>query len=112
MGLSNTIEFAELDHLYLDPCNPRLGLARSGSILNQERVLELVREWSLEQLAVSFLENGFWPQEAVIVVKEDLYGQPEQLVVVEGNRRVAALKFFETCGCWRKSTNHVAPDGS
>ena len=57
--------------------------------------MELMRSWSLDGLAVSFLENGFWPQEAVIVVKEDLYDPPSKLVVVEGNRRIAALKYLK-----------------
>ncbi len=57
--------------------------------------MEQMRTWSLEELAVSFLENGFWPQEAVIVVKEELYGQPGTLVVVEGNRRIAALSYLK-----------------
>ena len=95
MALANTIEFASLEELYLDPLNPRLGRANSGASVTQSQVLERMRGWSLEELAVSFLENGFWPQEAVIVVKEELYGQPEMLVVVEGNRRIASLKILE-----------------
>ena len=95
MALAHTIEFASLEELYLDPLNPRLGRAKSGASVTQSQVLELMRGWSLEELAVSFLENGFWPQEAVIVVKEELYGQPEKLVVVEGNRRIASLKYLE-----------------
>lgn len=94
MALAHTIEFAELDDLYLDPTNPRLGRANSGPNVTQERVLELMRGWSLEELAVSFLESGFWPQEAVIVVKEPLYDEPAKLVVVEGNRRIAALRYL------------------
>jgi len=41
-----------------------------------------------------FLENGgFWTHEAVLVVEEELYGET-CLVVVEGNRRLAALKYL------------------
>jgi hypothetical protein len=50
--------------------------------------------WTLEELAVSFVENGFWPQEALIIVKEKLYG-PVVNVVVEGNRRLAALRLLK-----------------
>jgi hypothetical protein len=53
-----------------------------------------MRDWTLDELAVSFLESGFWPQEALIVVREKLYGK-DALVVVEGNRRLAALKFLK-----------------
>lgn len=92
MPLSNKIEFTSVEELYLDPYNPRLGHARSGESTTQQQIMEFVRTWDLEELAVSFLENGFWPQEAVVVVEEELYGPPLKLVVVEGNRRLAALK--------------------
>ena len=91
MALSHTIEFVALDELSLDPRNPRLGRrARSEPEADQECLMDLMRDWSLEELAISFLENGFWPQEAVIVVQED-----NKLVVVEGNRRIAALKYLK-----------------
>ena len=95
MPLSHTIEFVALEQLSLDPRNPRLGLGDEEPLATQERILELMRGWNLEELAVSFLENGFWPQEAVIVVKEELYNEPDMLVVVEGNRRIAALKYLQ-----------------
>jgi hypothetical protein len=53
-----------------------------------------MKDWTLDELAVSFAESGFWPQEALIVVKETIYGS-EQLVVVEGNRRLASLKMLK-----------------
>lgn len=95
MSLSHQIEFADIENLLLDPGNPRLGRAHSEPSATQEEVLESMRSWSLEELAVSFLESGFWPQEAVIVVKEELYSAPCKFVVVEGNRRIAALKYLK-----------------
>jgi hypothetical protein len=89
------IEFAEfLDDLFLDPLNPRLGRTRTNRDLPQDKVLELMRDWNLDELAESFIENGFWPQEALIVVEEKLYGKTCK-VVVEGNRRLAALKYLK-----------------
>jgi hypothetical protein len=52
-----------------------------------------MEDWNLDELGVSFLESGFWPQEAVLVVEEKLYGT-KSLVVVEGNRRIAALRML------------------
>ena len=49
-----------------------------------------MRDWSLEELATSFLESGFWPHEAVLCITEDIGGE-NRLIVVEGNRRIAAL---------------------
>ena len=93
MAISNRIAYEQLDNLFLDPLNPRLGRAHTGREVTQQRVLELMRDWTLDELAVSFLENGYWPQEAVLVVREELYGE-ERLVVVEGNRRLAALMYL------------------
>ena len=117
MSPSHTIEFIALEKLFLDPRNPRLGGARSDPSATQERLMKEMRTWSLEELAVSFIENGFWPQEAVIVVEEELYEPPNTLVVVEGNRRIAALKYLKEAVAgkpvsrtWRHLAEGVQPD--
>ena len=117
MSLSHSINLTEIENLFLDPSNPRLGLGLLKPPASQDKVLEYMRSWSLEELAISFLENGYWPQEAVIVVKEELYGPPKRLVVVEGNRRIAALKYLQkaTTGepvpqAWKRITEGVDPD--
>jgi hypothetical protein len=91
MAISQTTEFAGLDDLYLDPKNPRLGRHPDEKGLSQEEILALMEEWKLDELATSFLVNGqFWVNEAVLVVEEKIYGKLRK-VVVEGNRRLAAL---------------------
>lgn len=83
------------ENLFLDPNNPRLGRHNIVKGLTQDEILALMKDWMLEELAVSFLESGFWPQEALIVVKEPVPGKKGAvLVVVEGNRRLAALKML------------------
>jgi hypothetical protein len=94
MAVARNIDYASVDDLFLDPTNPRLGRANTGPDVPQNRILDLMKTWSLEELAVSFMENHFWPQEALIAVREELYGQPN-LIVVEGNRRLAALKLLK-----------------
>ncbi|MEC4024246.1 hypothetical protein VSO52_15790 [Pseudomonas fulva] len=84
------IKYAKLDELNLDPLNPRLGRNLAKPNTKQDKILEVMNDWTLDELAVSFIESGFWPQEALIVVEEPIYGRPG-LVVVEGNRRLAAL---------------------
>jgi hypothetical protein len=79
-----------LRELNLDPRNPRLGLRNSEAELPQDAILEMMEDWALEELAISFLESGYWPQEALLVVREPIYGA-EGNIVVEGNRRLAAL---------------------
>jgi hypothetical protein len=91
VAISNKIEYDDIEALFL---NPRLGRNNTGPKVPQEKILELMQDWTLDELAVSFLESGFWPQEALLVVEELLYGK-KRLVVVEGNRRLAALKFLQ-----------------
>ncbi|HEV2177128.1 MAG TPA: hypothetical protein VGW33_07995 [Terriglobia bacterium] len=93
MAVQNKIEYSELNDLYLDASNPRLGRENAQHQLSQRQVLEAMKDWTLEELALSFLESGFWPQEALLVVDELLDGR-ERRVVVEGNRRLAALKLL------------------
>ena len=92
MAVSTELSFAEVSELNLDPLNPRLGRHRMSRETLQDALLEMMREWVLDELALSYLESGgFWSHEPLIVVKEELYGD-ECLIVVEGNRRLAALK--------------------
>ncbi len=100
MSVHNEIQYASIDDLFLDPENPRLGRSTTRPNLEQEKILELMQDWTLDELAVSFLESGFWVQEALIVVdqelKEKLYDDgKKRLVVIEGNRRLAALTYLK-----------------
>jgi len=101
--ISRTIEYADVDALNLDPTNPRLGRENSGPKVSQSEVLNLMQDWNLDELALSFVENGFWPQEALLLVEEALYGRT-RLVVVEGNRRLAALKLLREAALGRPAS--------
>jgi ParB-like chromosome segregation protein Spo0J len=95
MAVSTHISFEEIDNLYLDPLNPRLGRHRIAADNSQEKLLEWMSEWKVDELAASYIESGgFWAHEPLIVVKERLYKKDGALVVVEGNRRLAALKLL------------------
>ncbi len=94
MPVHNKIEYAKLSELHLDPDNPRLGRENTKKDLSEPKILELMKDWMLEELALSFLESGFWPQEALIVLRQTVGGKLF-LVVVEGNRRLAALKLLK-----------------
>lgn len=100
--------------LYLDPFNPRLAKEHQGS--SQFNLIEtLYNEFDLEELAYSMAENGYFDEEPIVVVPEDLpHGfkldtDPEKaqtqlydlvkqrkvkFTVVEGNRRTATLKIL------------------
>lgn len=89
--LAREIEYISLGEIALDPRNPRLGRAAHLENLDQDQIYDKMKDWSLEELATSFLESGFWPHEAVLCVVENIQGK-DGLVVVEGNRRIAALQ--------------------
>ncbi len=93
MSISTELEYATLDNLYLDAKNPRLGRHQTDANLSQEEILEMMNDWVLDELAISYLESGFWTHEALLVVKEPLDGE-QRLVVIEGNRRLAALIYL------------------
>src|SRR2546423_1553622 len=94
MAIHTDLKFGGLDDFCLDPTNPRLGRNNTGRDVPQARILKLMQDWKLDELAVSFLESGgFWTQEALLAIKENLYGKPT-LVVLEGNRRLAALLYL------------------
>lgn len=84
------VEYAPLSEILLDPKNPRLGRAVQEMGLSQLEIYDRMRDWSLDELATSFLESGFWAHEPVLCAVEEIDGD-KRLVVVEGNRRIAAL---------------------
>jgi len=115
MAVQNKIEYSELKDLYLDASNPRLGRENTEHQLSQDKILEAMKDWTLDELALSFLESGFWPQEALLVVDELLGGQKRH-VVVEGSRRLAALKLLKLAfdgkpesKKWRELVAHQNP---
>lgn len=85
------IEQADVDNLLLDPENPRLRRVHGGKLLDQDQLLKEMVNWELDELIVSYLKSGFWQHEPLLVVDENRDGLAGT-VVVEGNRRAAALK--------------------
>ena len=73
--------------LRLDASNPRLPEHLRGA--DQSRLLEYLHATAaLDELAKSFVDNGFFPHEPLIVSQPDDGGRHD---VLEGNRRLAAL---------------------
>ena len=94
MSVSDKIEYVATEQLNLDPRNPRLREDQHG--LLQDELLEVMTDWGLEEIAASVGENGYWPHEAQLVVREKLLPQAdkESIIVVEGNRRLAAVRLL------------------
>jgi len=75
----------DVDRLVLDDKNPRLPEHLHGA--SQAEILRwLFEESVLEELAISFLDHGYFAHEPLFAVKSG-----ETWTVIEGNRRLAAL---------------------
>ena len=82
-----TLGRVPVDTLLLDPDNPRLPEGVQGAA--PDEVLAYLEQHDvLDELAASFVANGYFPNEPILVLPPDSDGQR---VVVEGNRRLAAL---------------------
>ncbi len=84
--------------LRLDKENPRLAAGPGGN--TQDALIGILwSEMDAEEIALSILANGFLPEEPLLVYKEK--GR-EEYVVVEGNRRLAAVRVLREDSLRRK----------
>ena len=112
MPPTTPIEMIEISRLLLDAENHRFGRHFVNKRPSQEDIRKKMEDWTLDELAISFIENGFWPQEALIVLDGD-----ERLIVLEGNRRLAALQMLHEAvrgdpvsPKWRTIADSAAPE--
>jgi len=78
-----------VEDLYLDPKNPRLAEDGFG-IEDQGQILKVLwKERAVNEIVNSIATSGYWPQEVLFAAKEE-----GKLVVVEGNRRLSAVKLL------------------
>lgn len=78
----------KLSELLLDRDNPRFGLQNKEG--NQQRILDhIVEKFGVDDILSSLAVNGYFEAEP-LVCRKQLPGQSENMVVVEGNRRLAA----------------------
>lgn len=85
---ANRTRWFAVDDLHLDPENPRLIL--EGSSDEPALLRKLYEEEALDELFPSFIENGYFEEEPLVVTPRDEGGY----TVVEGNRRLATLKLL------------------
>lgn len=83
-------EMIEVDVLLLDPINPRL-MDADFSLGDQDKILNrLWTEFNVAEIVDSIIaSNGFWKHEPLVAVEER-----GKLIVIEGNRRLAAVKLL------------------
>lgn len=78
--------------LHLDPKNPRLGRETTARA-PREIVQYLFEHDKAIEVAESIASRGYFPNEPLLAIREN-----DRLVVVEGNRRLAALKALREPG--------------
>ena len=89
------LEDIEVENLFFDENNPRLG---SHEARTQDAILDLlVREMSVDEVALSIAENGFYSAERLMVIGRGSRAETEY-TVVEGNRRLAAVQLLLDAG--------------
>lgn len=78
-----------VSELLLDPQNPRIPLA--GEVSQRDLVAQLIDHEDVFGLAKGIASQGFYPSELLICVESG-----DDLVVIEGNRRLASLQLLST----------------
>ena len=87
------VEIYGLADLQFDPENPRLPVTVDGH--NEQQVLQwMLGDDSLTELIGSIGEQDYFPGEPVLVAPPDAGGHGPPFLVVEGNRRLAAVKLL------------------
>ena len=85
-----TMQRLAVDKLLFDDMNPRLPERLHGG--SQSEILRFLHEQGvLEELAQSYCDHGFFQNEPLIVIQQN---SKDEYIVVEGNRRLAALKIL------------------
>jgi len=79
-----------VENLRLDPSNPRL-LTVPENPTQEELVQALWKEFAVDEVALSIAANGYFQEEPLLVVPEDKAHPEGPFLVVEGNRRFAAV---------------------
>ncbi|MEP2735360.1 MAG: hypothetical protein ABJP34_03600 [Erythrobacter sp.] len=82
------VDWVDVGQLCLDPQNPRLPPDLDDFSANS-LLKTLADEYDLVEIGQSIADHGYFSEEPLVVVPED-----GNLVVVEGNRRLASLKLL------------------
>jgi len=89
--MANEINLIQINKILLDEKNPRLPTSVKR---DQKSMLDYIAEsTAIEELMDAIAENDFFPGEPLIVVKNP--DKKDTYIVVEGNRRLTALKLLQ-----------------
>ncbi len=76
----------KVSNLLLDYQNPRFS-HKKEHLSQNELINEMVRKYDVYDLAKSIVNDGYFPDKSLVAIREN-----DKLLVIEGNRRLSALK--------------------
>jgi hypothetical protein len=84
-----------VENLFLDEENPRLA-SLDGNATQKDLLRVLWNEMAVDEVALSIAANGYWKEEPLFVIPKTKETDPlkRKYIVVEGNRRLAAVKLL------------------
>lgn len=84
-----------VDRLLLDPQNPRLASSGLGEKPSQFEIAELMwTDEAVDELVLSIAANGYFEEEPVFVIPQAPEREHTKYYVVEGNRRLTAVRIL------------------
>ncbi len=87
----NEVQWIDVSNLFLDPENPRLPEYSQGA--GQTELLQIIaHDFSLAEIGQSLADNGYFSEEPLVAVPRG--DNNDTYTVVEGNRRLAALRLL------------------
>jgi len=89
--MSNEIKYIETAKLKFDPENPRFYRLNDKAGSDRAVIEEMLDDESVQDLMLSIGEQDYFPGEPLLVVKDG-----KKFIVVEGNRRLAAVKLLNS----------------
>lgn len=96
------IEYKPVGDLIYDPTNPRLPNSVNGS--NEKQVINwMLSNENVLELMASIAEEGYFPAEPLLVAP----GKKNKFIVVEGNRRLTAIKLLLNPDLATSKTNSI-----
>lgn len=89
--MNNNIVLKRIHQIRLDHQNPRISEFGVTERTSEAEVIEILwNEMAVNELLLSIVSNGYWQYEPLILLPDG----EEKYVVIEGNRRLAALKLI------------------
>jgi hypothetical protein len=94
------------EKLRLDPENPRLAQYNLGTkVTDDELLLEIWKRMACSEIALSIVHDKYWQHEPLFAIEE----KQGTYIVIEGNRRLAAIKALLNVELLRKVAGDAFP---